>query len=637
MKVSKNWLKEYLNLDNISDEELFQKISLHISEIESYKKLVEATNLTIGYVHECVMHPNSDHLHICQVEVKPGEITQIVCGAPNVDAGKKVIVANVGAVLPGDFKIKASKIRGVESNGMLCSLQELGIEEKYVDDEFKEGIYLLDQDAPIGENPLNYLHLDDTVIDLELTSNRSDLLSIEGVAFDLGATLNQKIATIIPDIEEVEKQNEMKVEIATGDCYKYLTRTIEGVKIAPSPMWLKSLLIACGVRPINNVVDITNLVLLELGQPLHAFDKDYLGDKIIIRNAKDGETLVTLDNQERKLVSSDVVIANEKEILCLAGVMGGLNSEVTPTTTNVVLEAACFAPLAVRKTSSRLGLKSESSIRFERKIDFLRIDRALDYAAQLIVEIAGGKVLAGVKGALNYEYQDKYVNITVNKINSVLGTSLSQDEVEDIFNRLAYTYTKDADVYTILIPSRRMDLEASWQDIIEDVARMYGYDLIPTTIANMGMRGGLTTEQKKVRMTRQIWASSGFNEVVSYSLINKKDLNLYTICENPSIDVLMPMTEDRAIMRQSLLNGVIEAIKYNQARKIMDLSLFEIGKTYTTDSETLKLAGAISGLFSSHLWKGQKQVADFFVLKGVLDAYFTKMNVDVVYKPYKEL
>lgn len=637
MKVSKNWLKEYLNLDNISDEELFQKISLHISEIESYKKLVEATNLTIGYVHECVMHPNSDHLHICQVEVKPGEITQIVCGAPNVDAGKKVIVANVGAVLPGDFKIKASKIRGVESNGMLCSLQELGIEEKYVDDEFKEGIYLLDQDAPIGENPLNYLHLDDTVIDLELTSNRSDLLSIEGVAFDLGATLNQKIATIIPDIEEVEKQNEMKVEIATGDCYKYLTRTIEGVKIAPSPMWLKSLLIACGVRPINNVVDITNLVLLELGQPLHAFDKDYLGDKIIIRNAKDGETLVTLDNQERKLVSSDVVIANEKEILCLAGVMGGLNSEVTPTTTNVILEAACFAPLAVRKTSSRLGLKSESSIRFERKIDFLRIDRALDYAAQLIVEIAGGKVLAGVKGALNYEYQDKYVNITVNKINSVLGTSLSQDEVEDIFNRLAYTYTKDADVYTILIPSRRMDLEASWQDIIEDVARMYGYDLIPTTIANMGMRGGLTTEQKKVRMTRQIWASSGFNEVVSYSLINKKDLNLYTICENPSIDVLMPMTEDRAIMRQSLLNGVIEAIKYNQARKIMDLSLFEIGKTYTTDSETLKLAGAISGLFSSHLWKGQKQVADFFVLKGVLDAYFTKMNVDVVYKPYKEL
>ena len=311
MKVSKNWLKEYLNLDNITDEELFNKITAHICEIESYEKLVNATNLTIGHVLECVEHPNSDHLHVCQVEIRPNEVKQIFCGAPNVATGKKVIVANVGAVLPGDFKIKPSKIRGVESNGMLCSLQELGIEEKYIEEEFKHGIYLLGEDAVVGENPLDYLGLNDTVIDLELTSNRSDLLSIEGVAYDFGAALNQKITVVEPELEESEKENDITVDIQTKDCYKYLARTIENVKIEESPQWLKARLIACGIRPINNVVDVTNYVLLELGQPLHAFDKDKLGNHIVIRNANENETIVTLDEIERKLLPTDIVICGK--------------------------------------------------------------------------------------------------------------------------------------------------------------------------------------------------------------------------------------------------------------------------------------------------------------------------------------
>ena len=637
MKVSKNWLREYLNLDNISDEELYAKISAHICEIEEYKKLVEASNLTIGYVHECVMHPDSDHLHVCQVEVAKGDIKQIVCGAPNVDKGQKVIVANVGAVLPGDFKIKASKIRGVESNGMLCSLQELGIEEKYIDEQYRNGIQLLGEDAEIGANPLEYLGLDDTVIDLDVTSNRSDLLSIEGVAFDLGAALNQPITTIIPEIEESDKENSITVDVQTEGCYKYLTRVIEGVTISESPQWLKARLIACGIRPINNVVDVTNYVLLEMGQPLHAFDKDRLGNHIIVRNANDGEKLVTLDEIERNLVSTDIVIANENEALCLAGVMGGLSSEVENDTKNIVLEGACFDPLAVRKTSSRLALKSESSTRFERKIDFERVDRALDYAAQMIAELGEGKVLKGVTGVITKEMPIKTVSITADKINSVLGTALSNKEVEAIFDRLAYSYSKNDNGYLIVIPSRRMDLEESYQDIIEDVARMNGYDNIPTTIASISSKGGLTYKQKRVRSTRLAFANMGLNEIVSYSLVAKKDLNLYTLNEKKPIEVLMPMTEDKAVMRQSLLNGVIDAIAYNKARKVENLALFEIGNTYSVDSEVLKLAGALSGVFSSLLWNGAKQVVDFYLAKGILDAYFNKMNVKVTYKPYKEL
>ena len=637
MKISKNWLKEYLDLSNITDEELHAKINAHVCEIETYKKLVEATNLTIGYVHDCVMHPDSDHLHICQVEVEPGVIKQIVCGAPNVDKGQKVIVANVGAVLPGDFKIKAAKVRGVESNGMLCSLQELGIEEKYIDEEFKHGIQLLGEDAEIGACPLEYLGLDDTVIDLDVTSNRSDLLSIEGAAFDIGAALDQPVYTIIPELEEVEEENTVTVDVQTEGCYKYLTRVIKNVTIQPSPQWLKAKLIASGVRPINNVVDITNYVLFEMGQPLHAFDKDRLGNHIIVRDAVEGEKLVTLDEIERTLTFTDVVIANETEALCLGGVMGGLSSEVENDTKNVLLEAAYFDPLRVRKTSSRLGLKSESSTRFERKIDYERVERALDYAAQLIAELGEGEVLKGVTGVITKVLPTQTVDITVNKINGVLGTSLSKEEVEHIFDRLAYNYKLNGDVYTIVLPSRRMDLEASYQDIIEDVARMNGYDNIPTTIASISSKGGLTYKQSRSRQTKLFFSNMGLNEVVTYSMIAEKDLYAYTLTEKDPIKVLMPMTEDKAVMRQSLLNGVVDAIAYNKARKVENLSIFEIGNTYSTESEVLKLAGAMNGVFESLLWKGSKQVADFYVLKGVLDAYFERMGANVTYKAYSEL
>lgn len=637
MKISKNWLKDYLDLDGITDEELYKIISFHVCEIETMKKLVDASLLSIGKVLECVMHPDSDHLHVCQVEIKPGEISQIVCGAPNVRTGVKVIVALPGAVLPGDFKIKPSKIRGVESFGMLCSLQELGIEEKYIDEEFENGIYLLDDEAKVGDNPLTYLGFDDTIIDLDVTSNRSDLLSIEGVAYDIGAALNQEILPIEPSFEVSSKKNPVTVLVETEKCYKYHARYLANVKIASSPQWMKARLIASGIRPINNVVDITNFVLMEMGQPLHAFDADRLGNKIVVRMAQDNEKLKTLDSIERTLNHEDIVITNGKEAVCVAGVMGGLTTEVEESTKNIILEAAYFDPLSIRRTSNKLGLKSESSIRFERKIDYERVERALDYAAQLMEELCDAEIYDGVASDVKVVLETKTVMVTTQKLNSILGTNLTDKEVEEIFNRLQYSYTKHDEVYEITLPSRRMDLEPSIQDIAEDVARMYGYENIPTTLAATKDKGGLTYTQKRIRLIRQILSNMGLNEVVSYSLIAKKDLNLYTITEQEPIEVLMPMTEDRAVMRQSLLNGVIDAISYNKARKNEDLAFFEMGKTYTKEKEEMKLAIALSGLYSSHLWKGVKQEASFYLLKGILEALFQKLNVNVSFTPYQNI
>lgn len=635
MKVSLNWLKDYLKLDNYSDEELFNQISFHICEIESYEKMVEASNLVVGQVLECENHPDSDHLHVCKVNVG-SEILQIVCGAPNCTKGIKVIVALVGAVLPGDFKIKPSKIRGVESFGMLCSLQELGIEEKYVEEEFKNGIYIFDDSVEVGSNPLKELGFDDTVIDLDLTSNRSDLLSIEGVAYDLGATLNQKIYPVCGEINEIEEKNPVSVKIETDKCYKYLARYIKNVKIKKSPQWMRARLIASGIRPINNVVDITNYVLMELGQPLHAFDAKKLGNNIVIRQAKENEKMFTLDNIERTLTADDIVITDGKNPQCLGGVMGGLYSEVEDDTTDIVLEAAYFEPLSIRKTSSRLGLKSESSVRFERKIDYDRVERALDYAASLMEDLCEAQVLAGVAKDVKCEVEPKQVSVTLEKINSILGTKLDNKYLEEVFTRLDYDYKKLDNEYVINIPARRMDLEASYQDIAEDVARIYGYENIPTTLAKTRDKGGLSYFQNRIRILRNNLAAMGLNEVVSYSLIAEKDLNLYTLREAEAIKPLMPMTEDRAVMRQSLLNGVIDAVKYNNARKMDNVFIYEIGKTYFKDKEEIRLAIALSGVFAKEEWNGYKQKADFYLLKGMLDKVLEKLNVKVKYEAYSD-
>ena len=423
MIVSYNWLKELINL-NVSPEKLAEEMSLYSVEVETFNKMVKATNLVVGHVLECVDHPNSDHLHVCQVNL--GEkIDQIVCGAPNIKAGLKVIVALPGAKLPGGT-ISNSKVRGVESNGMICSLQELGIENKYVPAIYQNGIYVLDEDATPGMDALEYLCFDDYLIELSLTPNRMDLMSMLGVAHDVSAMYNIPMNCLEYKFNETDKlaSDEISVKLETEDCYSYYARIVKDVVIKESPKFMKARLIAAGVRPINNVVDITNYVLMLFGQPLHSFDQDKLGDTIIVRNAHDGEVLETLDDLERKLVSSDIVISDNLEnnrAVCVAGVMGGKSTEVTLDTKNIVLESAVFKPLSVRKTSARLGLRSESSVRFERGVDLNRSLAAVDYACYLLEKYADGKVLKGYVHEGVEHLADKEIHLTEKYVEEYLG------------------------------------------------------------------------------------------------------------------------------------------------------------------------------------------------------------------------
>ncbi len=629
MKASLNWLKDYLDLSNISTDELFKVFSYHITELESAEYLCNVNNLVVGYVRECE-EVEGTHLHKCQIEIREGEVAQIVCGAPNMKQGVKAIVALPGAVLPGDFKIKPSKVHGIESNGMCCSLQELGIEEKYVPLEFKDGIYLLDDDAKIGSNPLEYLGLNDFVFELDLTANRSDLLSIEGVAYDLGANLNQKVEPKKFELKEASEKNPVQIEVLTDKCPKYLTRTIKNVKIGKSPLWMRQRLVASGIRPINNVVDITNYVLMELGQPLHSFDYDKLGNHIVVREANEGETIKTLDDIDRKLVQGDILITNGDTPLCIAGVMGGASTEIDDNTKNVVLEAAYFEPLQIRKTSRRLDLKSESSTRFERTIDYNRVERALDYAAYLISVYASGEVLSGVNG-VKKPYNTKKVDITTDKINKVLGTNFTDKEICDMFERYQYEYVQNGDVFTVTLPSRRMDLLESYQDIIEDVARLYGYDNIPTTLAYTNSQGGLTEKQRFVRRLRHNLAGLGLREAINYSLQDEKSLDDFALDELSKVKILMPMTDQMCVMRHSLINALIKNVNYNKAHKQNNVALFEIGKVYSNESETNYVSGAFEGVFESSLWQGKKNNVDFFVVKGIIETIFAKYNISAKY------
>lgn len=635
MKVSYNWLKDYLDLSDYSHEQLNDILSFKVCELEGYDPLVQATGLVCGYVLECEDIPDT-HLHKLQMDLGARK-TQIVCGAPNIAAGQKVIVAVPGAVLPGDFVIKETKLRGIESNGMVCSLQELGIDASYVEEEYKDGIYVLPEDAPVGSDAIAYLGFDDYVINLELTANRSDLLSVEGIAYDLGAAIAQKPKVETPKVEEIEKENPVSVEVQTPLCKKYLTRYISNVKITRSPNYIRERLIAGGIRPINNVVDVTNYILLKLGQPLHSFDADKLGNKIVVRNALKGEKLVTLDGEERSLEETDVVITAGNEALCLGGVMGGLSTEVSEETQNIILEAAYFDPLTIRKTSARLSLQSESSMRFERKICFSRVERALDEAASLIASLGNGEVLKGVNGVGDKQEEPKVVTLTLQKTNSVLGTNLNKDELETIFTNLGYEYSLENSTYSITLPDRRMDLLESYQDVIEDVARMYGYNNIPTILPNTNDKGGLTQSQSIVRQTRKYLSSIGGLECISYSLVDAASLKDFVVEDGEPIKVLMPLTEDRSIMRQSLVGSLLQTVKYNCARGESDLFLFEYGKTYTTTAETNRLSIVMNGHYINQEWQNKAIDVDFFVLKGVLDGLFSKLGVTAKYESAPEL
>jgi len=648
MFVSYKWLSEYIDLSDISAEELADKITKSGIEVESVEVLnKEIINVVIGHVLEREQHPNADKLSKCLVDIGEEEPVQIICGAPNVDKGQKVAVAKVGAVLPGNFKIKKAKLRGEVSHGMICSLQELGIEGKLVPKEYADGIFVFPSDAKVGRDAIEQLNLDDKVLELGLTPNRSDCLSMLGVAYEVAAILNKEVK--LPEMnlktsdEKASEYISVKVE-AIEDNPLYAARVIKNVNITPSPLWLQTRLMAAGIRPHNNVVDITNFVLLEYGQPLHAFDYDRLQSKeILVRRANDGEIIVTLDDQKRELTSDHLVITNGKEPVALAGVMGGANSEVHEGTTTVLLESAYFDGKRIRKASKDHGLRSEASVRFEKGIDPNRVKQALDRAAQLIEELAGGEVLEGVVEVNELKAEPKTVTISQEKINRVLGTNIEINQIKEIFTRLQFEAVEENGLFTVTIPTRRQDISIE-EDLVEEVARLYGYDHIPSTLPIAPQTPGrLTAYQEKRRKVRQYLEGSGLYQAITYSLTSEKKAAQFAIENSPLTRLALPMSEDRSVLRLSLIPHLIEVLKYNNARQIDNLAVYEIGSVFISQNENEKpmekerLAGALNGMWVEHLWQGEKKKVDFFVVKGILEGLFDLLGLsnEILFKQAK--
>ncbi len=643
MLISNEWLKEYVTIDD-SVSNLAERITrtgIEVDDLIDYTKDIK--NLVVGSVKSKEKHPDADKLNVCQVDIGEDEPVQIVCGAPNVDAGQYVIVAKVGGRLPGGIKIKRAKLRGERSEGMICSLQEIGISSNYVPKTFESGIYVFSEAQVPGTDALQALYLDDQVMEFDLTPNRADALSMIGTAYEVAALYNTKMTK--PDTTsnelELSANNELTVTRENEDKVPYYSaRVVHDVTIEPSPIWMQARLIKAGIRPINNVVDISNYVLLEYGQPLHMFDQDAIGSQqIVVRQANEGEKMTTLDGTERELLTSDIVITNGQTPIALAGVMGGDFSEVKEQTSNIVIEGAIFDPVSIRHTSRRLNLRSESSSRFEKGIATEFVDEAVDRACYLLQTYANGKVLkdrvsSGELGAFITP-----IDITADKINRTIGFDLSQNDIVTIFNQLGFDTEINDDVITVQVPSRRKDITIK-EDLIEEVARIYGYDDIPSTLPvfEKVTSGQLTDRQYKTRMVKEVLEGAGLDQTITYSLVSKEDATAFSMQQRQTIDLLMPMSEAHASLRQSLLPHLIEAASYNVARKNKDVKLFEIGNVFFANGEgelpdqVEYLSGILTGDYVVNQWQGKKETVDFYLAKGVVDRVSEKLNLEFSYR-----
>ncbi|HDA5196738.1 TPA: phenylalanine--tRNA ligase subunit beta [Staphylococcus aureus] len=643
MLISNEWLKEYVTIDDsVSDlAERITRTGIEVDDLIDYTKDIK--NLVVGFVKSKEKHPDADKLNVCQVDIGEDEPVQIVCGAPNVDAGQYVVVAKVGGRLPGGIKIKRAKLRGERSEGMICSLQEIGISSNYIPKSFESGIYVFSESQVPGTDALQALYLDDQVMEFDLTPNRADALSMIGTAYEVAALYNTKMTKPETTSNELElsANDELTVTIENEDKVPYYSaRVVHDVTIEPSPIWMQARLIKAGIRPINNVVDISNYVLLEYGQPLHMFDQDAIGSQqIVVRQANEGEKMTTLDDTERELLTSDIVITNGQTPIALAGVMGGDFSEVKEQTSNIVIEGAIFDPVSIRHTSRRLNLRSESSSRFEKGIATEFVDEAVDRACYLLQTYANGKVLkdrvsSGELGAFITP-----IDITADKINRTIGFDLSQNDIVTIFNQLGFDTEINDDVITVLVPSRRKDITIK-EDLIEEVARIYGYDDIPSTLPvfDKVTSGQLTDRQYKTRMVKEVLEGAGLDQAITYSLVSKEDATAFSMQQRQTIDLLMPMSEAHASLRQSLLPHLIEAASYNVARKNKDVKLFEIGNVFFANGEgelpdqVEYLSGILTGDYVVNQWQGKKETVDFYLAKGVVDRVSEKLNLEFSYR-----
>lgn len=651
MNISLNWLKEYLHTD-LGVEEICNILTSTGLEVGGYEKFESVRGglkgLVVGEVKTCIPHPDSDHLHITTVDLGDGRLTPIVCGAPNVAAGQKVVVATVGTVLyDGDkeFAIKKSKIRGVESEGMICAEDEIGIGNDHA------GIIVLPNDVPVGMPAAEYYHITtDYTIEIDITPNRADGASHLGVARDLAAYLQQTrdIRYSLPSVDQFQVDSNtagLTIEVQRPEaCHRYAGICIEGVGIKPSPEWLQTRLKAIGLHPINNVVDITNFILFELGQPLHAFDKDQVkGNKVIIRSFPTGTKFTTLDGIERELDKNDLMVCNAEEPMCIAGVFGGLESGITENTKNVFLESAYFDPVFVRKTARRHGLSTDASFRFERGTDPNIVIYALKRAALLIQEIAGGKITSEIIDIYPDPVPDFEVEVKYAHIDRLIGKKIEPEQIKRILEALEIKIVEENDGKLLLhVPPYRVDVRRE-ADVIEEILRIYGFNNIevPTKVNSTLSYSEKPDDFRLKNLIADLLAGNGFHEIMNNSLTKSGYFEqLETYRPENTVMLCNPLSSDLNAMRQTLLFGGLETIAYNINRKNSNLRLFEFGKAYTFHKkegenhlkqyqEEDKLSLFITGNKTQASWNSQEQPSDFFTLK----AYTEMILLRLGYRP----
>ncbi|MBM7854783.1 phenylalanyl-tRNA synthetase beta chain [Desulfohalotomaculum tongense] len=640
MRVSYKWLQEYVDV-NISPQELADRLTMAGVAVENVHYLGEGiTNVVTGQILKIDPHPNADKLVICQVTTGEEDRLQIVTGATNVREGHKIPVAKVGAKLPSGLVIKKAKLRGEVSQGMLCSGQELGIDNGLLPPEQQNGIMILPQDTPLNLDIVEYLGLDDYILELDLTPNRGDCLSMIGVAREVAALLGVEMKMPAAPLEEGEERVEelAAIDIQAADlCRRYVGRVIKGVQIGPSPSWMQQRLRAAGIRPINNIVDVTNYVMLELGQPLHAFDYDKLaGHRIIVRRAKENESIKTLDQQERPLNENMLAICDAGGPVAVAGVMGGLDSEVTAETVNVLIESAYFDPVSVRRTSKALGLRSESSARFEKGIDIGGCVRAADRAAYLMQQLAGGTVARGVIDSYPEPVVEKTVKLRPARVEHVLGIPVEEQKIVDILTALQFKVQREGENLLVTVPTFRPDVSIE-VDLIEEVARVYGYNQVPDTlIYGPATQGKRSENQQLVYDIRNILVGCGLTEVITYGFVSPKVADLMNLPQDSKFrNVLVlqnPLSEEQSVMRTVLVPNLLEVLKRNHNRQIQNGAIFEIGRVFypregqNLPEERLVLAMVFSG-YTEKSWNSEAEPMDFFFAKGVVEKLFAGIGL----------
>lgn len=631
MNLPMSWLSDYTDISGVTPKEYSDKMTMSGSKVEGVENLGEKiTKVVVGKVLSCEMHPDSDHLHVCMVDVGEEEAIQVVCGAPNVAQGQKVPVALNGSTLPGDIKIKKGKLRGVMSNGMICSHEELGIEPSRLGYEPEYGILVLSDEAEIGSDVKDLFGLNENVVEFEITSNRPDCFSIIGLARETAATFKKPFNVPKPKVTEAggDINDIISVSIEDPDkCKRYCARAVKNVKIGPSPKWMRERLEACGVRAINNIVDITNYVLLEYGQPMHAFDiRDISGAKITVRRAKDGEVIKTLDEQDRTLTNDDLVIADNDRAIAIAGVMGGFNSEIKDDTTTVVFESAMFDAASVRLTAQRVGLRTEASSRYEKGLDYNNTVPAIERACELVQMLECGENISGMIDVMGNVKDSVSIKFRPEKINAFLGTNVSEKEMLEIFDRLGIE--ADTDNMMLYPPSWRPDL-LSEADIAEEVARFYGYDIIPTTLMTGTTTCGIKTpEQKLETEISNILTSQGLYEIYTYNFQSPAVLDKLNIpADSPlrnQVKISNPLGEDTSVMRTTMAGSMLDTLSRNYNYRTKSAKLFELGRVYIPNEK-----GQLPDEPRT-LMIGMYGDVDFYDIKGVCEEMFSTLHISNV-------